>query len=117
MARRQLHTDAEVFKWIWKNKTDAENTVIRNKSRLVAKGYGQEKGIDFEESFAPVARLEALRIFMAYAAHKNFNFYGIRGSQELSYLLNGRQNGIPKRSTKRGSLCSPAGWICRSRLS
>ncbi|GKA53054.1 retrovirus-related pol polyprotein from transposon TNT 1-94 [Tanacetum coccineum] len=42
-------------KWIWKNKTDAENTVIRNKSRLVAKGYGQEEGIDFEESFAPVA--------------------------------------------------------------
>ncbi|GJU16473.1 retrovirus-related pol polyprotein from transposon TNT 1-94 [Tanacetum coccineum] len=47
-------------KWIWKNKTDAENTVIRNKSRLVAKGYGQEEGIDFEESFAPVVRLEAV---------------------------------------------------------
>ncbi|GJX33351.1 retrovirus-related pol polyprotein from transposon TNT 1-94 [Tanacetum coccineum] len=41
------------FKWIWKNKTDAENTVIRNKSRLVAKGYNQEEGIDFEESFVP----------------------------------------------------------------
>ncbi|GJS84346.1 integrase, catalytic region, zinc finger, CCHC-type containing protein [Tanacetum coccineum] len=51
-------------KWIWKNKTDAENTVIQNKSRLVAKGYRQEEGIDFEESFAPVARLEAVRIFM-----------------------------------------------------
>ncbi|GKE35191.1 retrovirus-related pol polyprotein from transposon TNT 1-94 [Tanacetum coccineum] len=59
-------------KWIWKNKTDAENIVIQNKSRLVAKGYGQEEGIDFEESFAPVARLEAVRIFVAYAAHKNF---------------------------------------------
>ncbi|GJU46003.1 retrovirus-related pol polyprotein from transposon TNT 1-94 [Tanacetum coccineum] len=55
------------IKWIWKNKTDVENTVIRNKSRLVAKGYRQEKGIDFEESFAPVARLEAVRIFVAYA--------------------------------------------------
>ncbi|GJV70196.1 retrovirus-related pol polyprotein from transposon TNT 1-94 [Tanacetum coccineum] len=44
-------------KWIWKNKTNAENTVIQNKSRLVAKGYGQEEGIDFEESFAPVARM------------------------------------------------------------
>ncbi|GJV30625.1 retrovirus-related pol polyprotein from transposon TNT 1-94 [Tanacetum coccineum] len=62
-------------KWIWKNKTDAENTVIRNKSRLVAKGYGQEEGIDFEESFAPVSRLEAVRIFVAYAAHKNFPIY------------------------------------------
>ncbi|GKC24660.1 retrovirus-related pol polyprotein from transposon TNT 1-94 [Tanacetum coccineum] len=46
-------------KWLWKNKSDAENIVIRNKSRLVAKGYKQEEGIDFEESFAPVARLEA----------------------------------------------------------
>ncbi|GJX94062.1 integrase, catalytic region, zinc finger, CCHC-type containing protein [Tanacetum coccineum] len=59
-------------KWIWKNKTNAENKVIQNKSRLVAKGYGQEEGIDFEESFAPVARLEAVRIFVAYMAHKNF---------------------------------------------
>ncbi|GJV92416.1 copia protein [Tanacetum coccineum] len=47
------------IKWLWKNKSDAENIVIRNKSRLVAKGYKQEKGIDFEKSFAPVARLEA----------------------------------------------------------
>nr|GEV77297.1 copia protein [Tanacetum cinerariifolium] len=46
-----------------------------NKSRLVAKGYCQKEGIDFEESFAPVARLEAVRIFMAYAAHKNFSIY------------------------------------------
>ncbi|GJY23148.1 retrovirus-related pol polyprotein from transposon TNT 1-94 [Tanacetum coccineum] len=64
-----------VVKWIWKNKTDAENTVIWNKSRLVAKGYGQDEGIDFEESFTPVATLEAVRIFMAYVAHKNFPIY------------------------------------------
>ncbi|GKB89447.1 retrovirus-related pol polyprotein from transposon TNT 1-94 [Tanacetum coccineum] len=63
------------FKWIWKNKTDAENTVIQNKSRLVTKGYRQEEGIDFEESFTPVSRLEAARIFVAYAAHKNFPIY------------------------------------------
>ncbi|GJU24672.1 retrovirus-related pol polyprotein from transposon TNT 1-94 [Tanacetum coccineum] len=62
-------------KWIWKNKIDAENTVIQNKSHLVAKGYGQEDGIDFEESFAPVARLEVVRIFVAYAAHKNFPIF------------------------------------------
>ncbi|GKB60971.1 retrovirus-related pol polyprotein from transposon TNT 1-94 [Tanacetum coccineum] len=55
-------------KWIWKNKIDAENTVILNKSRLVANRYYQEDGIAFEESFAPVARLEAVRIFVAYAA-------------------------------------------------
>nr|GEX68464.1 hypothetical protein [Tanacetum cinerariifolium] len=48
------------------------NTVIQNKSRLVAKGYAQKEGVDFEESFAPVARLEAVRLFIAYAAHKSF---------------------------------------------
>ncbi|GJT14212.1 retrovirus-related pol polyprotein from transposon TNT 1-94 [Tanacetum coccineum] len=64
-----------IVKWIWKNKTDVENTVIRNKSHLVAKGYSQEEGIDFEESFAPVTRLDAVRIFVAYASHKNFPIY------------------------------------------
>ncbi|GJY81906.1 retrovirus-related pol polyprotein from transposon TNT 1-94 [Tanacetum coccineum] len=63
------------LKWLWKNKRDEENTVIRNKSRLVAKGYAQKEGIDFEESFAPVARLEAVRLFIAYAAHKSFTVY------------------------------------------
>ncbi|GJZ34225.1 retrovirus-related pol polyprotein from transposon TNT 1-94, partial [Tanacetum coccineum] len=63
------------LKWLWKNKRDEENTIIRNKSRLVAKGYAQKEGIDFEESFAPVARLEAVRLFIAYAAHKSFTVY------------------------------------------
>ncbi|GKB20684.1 retrovirus-related pol polyprotein from transposon TNT 1-94 [Tanacetum coccineum] len=63
------------LKWLWKNKKDEDQTVIRNKARLVAKGYAQEEGIDFEESFAPVARLEAVRIYVAYAAHKSFPIY------------------------------------------
>ncbi|GJV74370.1 retrovirus-related pol polyprotein from transposon TNT 1-94 [Tanacetum coccineum] len=63
------------LKWLWKNKKDEDQTVIRNKARLVAKGYAQEEGIDFEESFTPVARLEAVRIFVAYAAHKSFPIY------------------------------------------
>nr|GEW54162.1 retrotransposon protein, putative, unclassified [Tanacetum cinerariifolium] len=63
------------LKWLWKNKHDEENTVIRNKSRLVAKGYSQKEGVDFEKSFAPVARLEAVRLFIAYAAHKSFTVY------------------------------------------
>nr|GFB16146.1 integrase, catalytic region, zinc finger, CCHC-type, peptidase aspartic, catalytic [Tanacetum cinerariifolium] len=63
------------LKWLWKNKKDEDQTVIRNKARLVAKGYTREEGIDFEESFAPVARLEAIWIFIAYAAHKSFPIY------------------------------------------
>ncbi|GJT81727.1 retrovirus-related pol polyprotein from transposon TNT 1-94 [Tanacetum coccineum] len=63
------------LKWLWKNKKDEDQTVIRNKARLVAKGYAQEEGIDFEESFAPVARLEAVLISVAYAAHKSCPIY------------------------------------------
>nr|GEU61270.1 hypothetical protein [Tanacetum cinerariifolium] len=63
------------LKWLWKNKKDEDQTVIHNKARLVAKGYAQEEGIDFEESFAPVTRLEAVRIFVAYAEHKSFLVY------------------------------------------
>nr|GEX14235.1 retrovirus-related Pol polyprotein from transposon TNT 1-94 [Tanacetum cinerariifolium] len=63
------------LKWLFKNKHDEENTIIRNKTRLVVRGYRQEKGIDFEESFAPVTRMEAIRLFLAYAAHKGFTVY------------------------------------------
>ncbi|GJU35461.1 retrovirus-related pol polyprotein from transposon TNT 1-94 [Tanacetum coccineum] len=89
-TRQQLATYPEMFlgtsrqtfgkmiikaNWLWKNKKDEDQTVIRNKARLVAKGYAQEEGIDFKESFAPVARLEAVWIFVAYAAHKSFLIY------------------------------------------
>nr|GFB54871.1 retrovirus-related Pol polyprotein from transposon TNT 1-94 [Tanacetum cinerariifolium] len=60
------------LKWLFKNKHDEEKTVIRNKSCLVVRGYRQEEGYDYEESFALVARMEAIRIFLAYVAHKSF---------------------------------------------
>ncbi|GKC85273.1 retrovirus-related pol polyprotein from transposon TNT 1-94 [Tanacetum coccineum] len=62
-------------KVVMEEKKDEDQTVIRNKARLVAKGYAQEEGIDFEESFALVAHLEAVQIFIAYAAHKSFLIY------------------------------------------
>nr|GEZ91402.1 retrotransposon protein, putative, unclassified [Tanacetum cinerariifolium] len=68
---------ALTLKWLLKNKHDEENTVIRNKNRLVVRGYRQEEGIKFKESFAPVARMEAIRIFLAYAAHKGFTVYQV----------------------------------------
>nr|GFC36074.1 retrovirus-related Pol polyprotein from transposon TNT 1-94 [Tanacetum cinerariifolium] len=61
-----------------KNKHDEEQTVIRNKSLLVVRGYRQEEGLDFEESIALVARMEAIRIFLAYAAHKSFTDSGFK---------------------------------------
>nr|GEU46201.1 hypothetical protein [Tanacetum cinerariifolium] len=63
------------LKWLFQNKNDEENTVIRNKTFLVVRGYLQEERIDSKESFAPVARMEAIRIFLAYAAHKSFTVF------------------------------------------
>nr|GEX10609.1 retrovirus-related Pol polyprotein from transposon TNT 1-94 [Tanacetum cinerariifolium] len=63
------------LKWLFKNKHDEEQTVIRNKSHIVVRGYRQEEGINFEDSFAPVARMKAIRIFLAYAAHKSFTVF------------------------------------------
>ncbi|KAJ9557446.1 hypothetical protein OSB04_012060 [Centaurea solstitialis] len=63
------------LKWIFRNKKDENDLIIRNKARLVAKGYRQQEGIDYDEKFAPVARIEAIRIFLAYATHKNMNVY------------------------------------------
>ncbi|KAI3664951.1 hypothetical protein L6452_43565 [Arctium lappa] len=62
-------------KWIFKNKKDKDGIVVRNKARLVAKGYRQEEGIDYDETFALIARLEAIRIFLAFATYRNFTVY------------------------------------------
>nr|GEX70516.1 retrovirus-related Pol polyprotein from transposon TNT 1-94 [Tanacetum cinerariifolium] len=75
LVDRPLCKNVINIKWLWKNKRDEENIVIRNKSRLVANGYAQKEGVDFEESFAPVARLEAVRLFIAYVVHKSFTVY------------------------------------------
>ncbi|GJX20424.1 putative ribonuclease H-like domain-containing protein, partial [Tanacetum coccineum] len=62
-------------KWIYRNKKDERGIVVRNKARLVAQGYTQEEGIDYDEVFAPVARIEAIRLFLAYASFKDFVVY------------------------------------------
>ncbi|KAJ9557263.1 hypothetical protein OSB04_011877 [Centaurea solstitialis] len=63
------------LRWIFRNKKDENDLIIRNKARLVAKEYRQQEGIDYDETFAPVARIEAIRIFLAYAAHKNMKVF------------------------------------------
>nr|GEY87627.1 hypothetical protein [Tanacetum cinerariifolium] len=89
------------LKWLFKNKHDEEQTVIRNKSRLVVRGYRQEEGIDFEESFALVARMEAIRIFLAYAAHKLFTVFQM--DVKTSFLHGSLKEDV--------YMCQPEGFI------
>ncbi|KAI3669275.1 hypothetical protein L6452_40503 [Arctium lappa] len=76
-------------KWVFRNKLDEHGTVTRNKARLVAQGYKQEEGIDYDETFAPVARLESIRLFLAYAVYKDFIVYQM---DVKSAFLNGKLN-------------------------
>jgi hypothetical protein len=76
-------------KWIFKNKLNEQGQVVRNKEKLVCKGYAQIEILDFDETFAPIARLEAIRIFLAYVCHKRFKVYQI---DVKSYFLNGDLN-------------------------
>jgi hypothetical protein len=62
-------------KWVFKNKQGEDGEVVRNKARLVAQGYSQVEGLDFRETFAPVARLEAVRILLAFATAKEIKLY------------------------------------------
>ena len=62
-------------KWVFKNKTDERGIVVKNKARLVVQGYRQEEGIDYDETFAPVARLEAIRLFLAFAVNHNMKVF------------------------------------------
>jgi hypothetical protein len=73
-------------KWVFRNKQDEHGVINRNKARLVAKGYSQVKGLDFDETFAPVARLESIRILLTYATHHGFKLYQIDGKNAF---LNG----------------------------
>ncbi|GJX61612.1 retrovirus-related pol polyprotein from transposon TNT 1-94 [Tanacetum coccineum] len=75
ISTRPIYVMVIALKWIYKVKLDEYGDVLKNKARLVAKGYRQEEGIDFEESFALVARIEAIRIFIANAATKNMIIY------------------------------------------
>nr|GEU67295.1 retrovirus-related Pol polyprotein from transposon TNT 1-94 [Tanacetum cinerariifolium] len=103
----QYITSPLTLKWLFKNKHDEEKTVIQNKCRLVVRGYHQEEGIDFEESFALVSRMEAIRIFLAYAAHKSFTVFQI--DLKTTFL-----HGTLKEDVY---VCQPEGFIDAGHLS
>ncbi|GKF99594.1 retrovirus-related pol polyprotein from transposon TNT 1-94, partial [Tanacetum coccineum] len=62
-------------KWVYRNKLDENGVVTRNKAMLVAQGYNQQEGIDYDETYAPIARLESVRILLAYACALDFKLY------------------------------------------
>jgi hypothetical protein len=62
-------------KWVFRNKQDEHGVITRNKARLVVKGYSQIRGLDFDETFAPIARLESIRMLLAHATHHGFKLY------------------------------------------
>ena len=73
-------------KWVFKNKLDEDGNVVRNKACLVAQGYHQEEGIDFDESYAPVARMESIRMLLAYTSSLGLTFFKM---DVKSVFLNG----------------------------
>nr|GFA47152.1 retrovirus-related Pol polyprotein from transposon TNT 1-94 [Tanacetum cinerariifolium] len=90
-------------KWIFKNKKDESSLVIRNKARLVAVGYSQQEGINYDETFALVTQIEAIRLFLAYAAHKDFTVFQM--DVKTSFL-----NGILKEEVYVGQ---PLGFVSK----
>ncbi|GJZ58286.1 retrovirus-related pol polyprotein from transposon TNT 1-94 [Tanacetum coccineum] len=93
----------EALKDIFKNKKDESSLVIQNKERLVAVGYCQQEGIDYDETFVPVAQIEAIRLFLAYAAHKDFTVFQM--DAKTAFL-----NGILKEEVYVGQ---PSGFVSK----
>jgi hypothetical protein len=75
LVPRPANKNVIVSKWVYKNKMNEQGNIVRNKARLFCKGYAQIEGLDFDETFVPVARLEAIRMFLSYACHKQFKVY------------------------------------------
>nr|GEW28905.1 retrovirus-related Pol polyprotein from transposon TNT 1-94 [Tanacetum cinerariifolium] len=90
-------------KWIFKNKKDESSLVIQNKARLVEVGYSQQEGINYDETFAPVDRIKAIRLFLAYAAHKDFTVFQM--DVKTTFL-----NGIIKEEVYVGQ---PSGFVSK----
>nr|GEW45963.1 integrase, catalytic region, zinc finger, CCHC-type, peptidase aspartic, catalytic [Tanacetum cinerariifolium] len=96
------------LKWLFKNKHDEEQTVIKNKSPFVVRGYSQDEGIDFKESFAPVARMEAIRIFLAYAAHKSFTVFQM--DVKTAFLHGSLKEDVPNWNLPFERMCDASGF-------
>ncbi|KAI4365385.1 hypothetical protein MLD38_021374 [Melastoma candidum] len=86
LVQRPKDSSVVGTKWVFRNKLDESGSVVRNKARLMAKGYSQSEGIDYDETYAPVARLEAIRLLLAYACYNDFKLFQV---DVKSAFLNG----------------------------
>jgi vacuolar-type H+-ATPase catalytic subunit A/Vma1 len=75
LVPKHKHTNIIGTKWVFRNKLNEQGELVRNKARLVAQGYNQQEGIDYTETFAPVARLEAIRLLLSYAVNHGIILY------------------------------------------
>jgi len=89
LVRRTSEMNIIGTKWVYKNKMDEHGVIIRNKARLVAKGYNQEEGINYDETYALVARLEAVKLLLAFSSIKGFKLFQM---DVKSAFLNGYIN-------------------------
>nr|GFA38496.1 copia protein [Tanacetum cinerariifolium] len=96
-------------KWIFKNKKDESSLVIQNKARLVAVGYSQQEGIDYDETFAPVSRIKTIHMFLAYVAHNNFTIFQM--DVKTTFL-----NGILKEEVYVGQPLVPTPMVEQAKL-
>ena len=98
-------------KWVYKNKLNEQGQIVRNKARLVCKGYAQIEGQDFDETFAPVARMEAIRMFLAYACYKRFRVYQM---DVKSAFLNGNlEEEVYVEQPEGFSLTDKSDYVCK----
>ena len=75
LVERPLDNNVIGTKWVFRNKLDEHGVVVWNRPRLVAQGYAREEGIDYDETFVPIVRLEAIRILLSFACYMNFKLY------------------------------------------
>jgi GH43 family beta-xylosidase len=98
-------------KWVFKNKMNEKGQVVRNKSRLVSKGYAQVEVQDFDENFGPVERLEAIRMFLAYSCHKKFKVYQM--DVKLAFLNGDLEEEVYMEHPEGFSLKYNPNYVCK----
>nr|GEU75539.1 uncharacterized mitochondrial protein AtMg00820-like [Tanacetum cinerariifolium] len=105
-------------KWVFRNKLEENDVVSRNKARLVAQGYNQQEGIDYDETYAPVARLESIRILLAYACALDFKLFqmDVKSAFLNSFINEEKQTALAISTTEAeyvsaGKACQQALWM------